>query len=397
MKVTHWLAALVAAGWMMGGCASRPEVPEGEFLIEGFLENVPDSSVVGLFTVTGHSGRSIAYDTVTGGRFSFRDTITSRKPRKLCINASAFFNPGKGFPNAALTVWVASGEYVRIEGGDRLIRTWTVQSRIPEQEAEEAFRRIAFPEDREVLLCSVEQEALRRESGTAENKRKYQALQDRRDSLLRIINLRKLDYMKDAPVSATWLESYCSLATHYLRYEPDSLLTPKVRSLSGRMQEADPTNEFYDEIIGYLNLSEQTVGEGDAMADGDLYDLDGRLRHLSEFKGKYILLDFWTKGCGPCIRSFPETVEICRQYQGKLEVVGICLSTPEEMKEMVEEYKLAGNQWRQQAAGMSGLAAAYQVNAVPRYVLISPEGRIMKMWSGYGEGSLKKMMRELVQ
>mgnify|MGYP003093896752 FL=1 len=41
----------------------------------------------------------------------------------------------------------------------------------------------------------------------------------------------------------------------------------------------------------------------------------------------------------------------------------------------------------------AGLYAVYDVNGIPNYVLISPEGKIVKMWSGYGKGSLKLKMR----
>lgn len=381
----------------LSSCNSDPKVPEGEYLIEGELENVPDSTVVGLFKITGHSGRSIAYDTVIDGKFSFRDTITSSKPRKMSIDVSAFFNPGKGFPSAHLTIWVASGKYVKIKGEDKLIRTWKVKSRIPEQEAEETFRQLRFPEDKEWLQYSVQQEALRLAPRTEANKQKYQLLDEKQSKLSRIINLRTLEYMKDAPMSEKWLFEYCSFAQHYLRYKPDSVLTPLVRSLSGRMAEVDPSAEFYQEIMGYLNLPEQVVNEGDTMVDGDLYDLEGNLHRLSEFKGKYILLDFWDRGCGPCYASIPEMTEVSQQYKDQMAVVGICLGTEENMKVAIKEYEITGIQWRQAASGMSGLAAVYQVNAIPRYVLISPEGQVLKMWTGYSEGSLKERMKELIR
>ena len=382
---------------LLGSCSPDPKVPEGEYLIEGELENVPDSTVVGLFKITGHSGKSIAYDTVIDGKFSFRDTITSSKPRKMAINASNFFNPGKGFPSALLMVWVASGNYIKVKGNDKLIRTWEVKSRIPEQEAEETFRQLRFPEDKEWLQYSVQQEALRLAPRTEANKQKYQLLEEKQNKLSRIIDLRTLEYMKDAPMSEKWLYEYCSFAQHYLRYKPDSVLTPLVRSLSGRMAEVDPAAEFYQEIMGYLNLPEQVVNEGDTMVDGDLYDLEGNLHRLSEFKGKYILLDFWDRGCGPCFASIPEITEISRQYKDQMAVVGICLGTEENMKVAIKEYKITGIQWRQAASGMSGLAAVYQVNAIPRYVLISPEGKVLKMWTGYSEGSLKEKMKELIR
>ncbi len=397
MKITRWLATLLIGGLAMHSCTSRPEVPEGEFLIEGYLENVPDSAVIGLFKVTGLSGKSVAYDTVIGGRFSFRDTLTSPTPCKMIILASPQRNPGKGFPNAALTVWAASGEYIRIEGKDRLIRTWETESRIPEQQAAEAFRKIAFPEDKTVLQCSAAQEALRLAGRTEENRRKYRMLEEKRDSLNRIIDLRKLDYMKEAPMSATWLDEYRSLAAWYLEHNPDAELAGRVRSLAGRMSEAGPDAEFYDEIMSYLNLPEQTAKEGEDMTDGDLYDLDGNLHHLAELKGKYILLDFWAKGCGPCMLSIPEMTEISLEYKEKMEVVGICLSTEQEMKEVMAGHKPAGRQWRQAASGTGGLAAVYQANSIPRYVLISPEGKIVRMWNGYAKGSLKQKMKELIR
>lgn len=49
------------------------------------------------------------------------------------------------------------------------------------------------------------------------------------------------------------------------------------------MSEADKATEAGQIITGYMNLPE-TVNVGDEMADGDLYDLDGNVRHLSEFK-----------------------------------------------------------------------------------------------------------------
>ena len=149
--------------------------------------------------------------------------------------------------------------------------------------------------------------------------------------------------------------------------------------------------------MGYLNLPEQVVNEGDTMVDGDLYDLEGNLHRLSEFKGKYILLDFWDRGCGPCYASIPEMTEVSQQYKDQMAVVGICLGTEENMKVSIKEYEITGIQWRQAASGMSGLAAVYQVNTIPRYVLISPEGKVLKMWTGYSEGSLKEKMKELIR
>ena len=33
---------------------------------------------------------------------------------------------------------------------------------------------------------------------------------------------------------------------------------------------------------------------------------------------------------------------------------------------------------------------------IPHYVMISPEGKVLHMWSGYGKGSLKAEMAKLL-
>ena len=135
---------------------------------------------------------------------------------------------------------------------------------------------------------------------------------------------------------------------------------------------------------------------GDDMVDADLIDRDGNIRHLSEFKGKYILLDFWNRGCGPCMKAFPEAAEISEAYKGTLEVVGICIGNKKSMDAVLTKYEPKGNQWRQRNLGAKGLVIAYQVMSVPHYVLISPEGKILDMWTGYRKGLLKEKMKEWI-
>lgn len=162
------------------------------------------------------------------------------------------------------------------------------------------------------------------------------------------------------------------------------------------MSEADKATEAGQIITGYMNLPE-TVNVGDEMADGDLYDLDGNVRHLSEFKGKYILLDFWSQGCGPCLQSLPELEEVTEQYKNQMVVVSISQDSEKSWKEFIAKKQLKGNQWNELLKGNTGLGAAYQVTGIPHYVMISPDGKVKQIWSGYGKGSLKAKMKELIQ
>ena len=210
-----------------------------------------------------------------------------------------------------------------------------------------------------------------------------------------LIYLAELDYMKEAPVTAVWLDKY-KLYSSFLQWNHEFGHRDLIRSLSARMSDEDRATEAGQEITAYLNLPE-TVGVGDDMVDGDLYDLDGNIRHLAEFKGKYILLDFWSQGCGPCVKSLPEMEEITAQYKDRMEVVSISQDPKDSWKEFIARKGLKGNQWNELRMGNTGLAAAYGVTGIPHYVMISPDGRILDIWAGYARNYLKSKVKALVK
>ena len=209
------------------------------------------------------------------------------------------------------------------------------------------------------------------------------------------IALHELNYMKEAPVTAVWLDRYQNYAG-YLQWNKKFGHEDLIRSLYDRMSEADRATKEGQLITAYLNLPE-VVNVGDQMVDGDLYDLEGNVRHLSEFKEKYILLDFWSQGCGPCLQSFPEIKEVAESYKEDLVIVSINSDPKDRWLDFIERKGLTGNQWNELAKEATGLAAVYQVQAIPRYVMITPEGIIVGMWSGYGPGSIKEKVQSWLQ
>lgn len=106
MKFTAILFSSLLLGLMMGSCHSEQKVPEGEFLIEGFVKNLPDSSVVSLCQSENRQYADIVTsDTVKDGMFVLRDTITSMEPRQLLLIVSY----KKKFSVSPLSLWVVSG------------------------------------------------------------------------------------------------------------------------------------------------------------------------------------------------------------------------------------------------------------------------------------------------
>ena len=152
----------------------------------------------------------------------------------------------------------------------------------------------------------------------------------------------------------------------------------EVKKLYARMSEADKQTGDGQEITAYV-YPPATVGVGDMMVDGDLYDANDSLRHISEFKGKFILLDFWSSGCGPCVESIPEMEKVMDLYKDKMTVISISEDPKARWKEYIKTKGIGGNQWNELRKGRTGLALNYQVRGIPHYVLIAPDGKIQDL------------------
>ena len=118
-------------------------------------------------------------------------------------------------------------------------------------------------------------------------------------------------------------------------------------------------------------------------ADFELKDIKGNIHHLSDYKGKYIILDFWSRYCGPCLDAFPLLKEIAEKYKEKVVVISLSVDPEAVWKET--EVKESADNWLQlsDGLGMSGIAAHYGVHALPSFIYISPESTVLKAGQGY--------------
>ena len=113
-----------------------------------------------------------------------------------------------------------------------------------------------------------------------------------------------------------------------------------------------------------------------------LKDLEGKDVSLSDFRGKWVILDFWGSWCPWCIKGFPELKEAYSKYNGTLEIIGIdCRESEEAWKEGVAKYELPWiNVYNPEN---SSLTSEYAVPGFPTKAIIDPEGKIKNITVGH--------------
>ena len=124
-----------------------------------------------------------------------------------------------------------------------------------------------------------------------------------------------------------------------------------------------------------------TLQTGVDAPDFTLNDLHGKPLALSSLRGKYVVLDFWGSWCAWCIKGFPEMKKAYAKYKDKMEIVGIaCRDTEKRWKAAVEKHQLP---WLNVLnEGDVDVSALYAVEGYPTKVVISPEGKILKVVVG---------------
>ena len=125
---------------------------------------------------------------------------------------------------------------------------------------------------------------------------------------------------------------------------------------------------------------------GDEAVDAELLDMQGQKHHLFEAfaDGKYVLLDFWGIGCGPCMMSEPEMKEFYEKMKDKIEIIGINQNKLTEWQKHEFSKRIIWKNWNNASKDISSRYC--DIGAIPYYVMISPDKRILWKSMGYGPG-----------
>lgn len=116
---------------------------------------------------------------------------------------------------------------------------------------------------------------------------------------------------------------------------------------------------------------------GKMSPDFKAMDLDGKVWTLKDFMGKYLYIDMWATWCNPCKKELPYLKTLAEKF-GDAEITFLGLSTDEtkeKWEEMVRKGEMPGTQLY--LGSQSKFQKAYRIDAIPRFILIGKDGKII--------------------
>jgi len=113
---------------------------------------------------------------------------------------------------------------------------------------------------------------------------------------------------------------------------------------------------------------------------------------LSDFKGKYVLIDFWASWCGPCRAENPNVVKAYQQYKDKgFTILGISLDNNKDAwMKAIEHDQLSWTQVSDLKYWNNEVAQQYGIRSIPANLLLDKNGKIIAR-NLRGEDLVKKL------
>jgi thiol-disulfide isomerase/thioredoxin len=134
-----------------------------------------------------------------------------------------------------------------------------------------------------------------------------------------------------------------------------------------------------------------TLGPGSEVPNFSFTDFAGKARTFSEYRGRYVLLDFWASWCRPCLADIPHLKELYGKYHDRgFDILGMDSETlgqeeadPEFARETADRARsivaTRGAVWTHATAETAVPVAekVFRVESLPTKILVDPEGRVV--------------------
>lgn len=224
----------------------------------------------------------------------------------------------------------------------------------------------------------------------AKNEKRIAELQNQAMTLMDNNTLKLVAFLKEQPVS---------LGLFNVLQDPNLIDKDKHIDLfissAEKFKREWPTYSYTKELNNQVEKLKVTA-VGQIAPEISLANPNGQIVKLSSLRGKYVLIDFWAKWCGPCRRENPNVVKAYKRFKDKgFEVFGVSLDrNKEDWVKAIAEDGLTWTHVSDLKYFESQAAKDYNINAIPFSILLDKSGKIIA--KNLRGAALEKKLEEVI-
>lgn len=364
---------------------------KGKFILKGKIGTISSPATIALSYRVADSTLTVNSE-MKSGNFNLQGSINEPTVANLTLNYNE-----KDKMGMAVQIWLEPGTIVIISVDD-LTNSTITGSKL--NDLGKALNERFKPSLDKLDAWIKENEFLEKKDPETYKLQKEKQLADLDERNKTIM----IEFIKENPDS---MFSLSLIDISLSRGVPDiSLVSSLFNGLSNQVKESSYGKKYKQKLENW-----QKVDIGSVAPNFTQPDQKGNLINLSDFKGKYVLVDFWASWCHPCREENPNLLEQYKKYKKDgFEVLGVSLDgggfgTKESWIKAIE--KDGVGVWTN-VCDLSGSTSKnavkmlYGVGSIPENFLIDPQGKIIakslrgeKLNSTLEELFFKKSVSEL--
>ena len=386
MKTQHLRTIITALLW---GTLSTLHAQQ-RLVVIGEVQNIKEGTVFEVEETTGTGSTKIfskdapeSNGKVINGRFVLDYKCGNPTSRHFALYSDSPSFTGR---HVKLDFWADQGDTVYVKGNSKILGNWEVRTKAPEQKEWDLVRKATAKECKAYQQAWMDYEAYRQyrrntEMSEAEWDRTKEVLAQK-DSLKNKNQIlwfkSQLIAMKELPVTDFWMDQLNTII--YFAPNRRDMLEEPIKELylkhSDKIDRKPDGKAVREWVYPYPKAE-----LGKPCVDSDLFDVNGKKHRIADFRGKYVLLDFWANYCGACIAAFPHIGKLQKQYADKLTIISISIDKMDTWKNSPHQKQITWHSLNDGGGNWGGIAGSYNIMTMPTYILIAPDGTYLERLS----------------